>query len=78
MDQKRIENLTVAMLLEIKSNYEVGPISPDRVFEALNALAASAALIIHGCDDPRAREFFEKALEQSLQEVSDDKTPKRI
>jgi hypothetical protein len=68
IDQKRIENLMTAILLEIKSNYEVGPISPYRVFEALNALAGAAALIIKGCHDPRGRAFFEKALKQALQE----------
>jgi hypothetical protein len=66
LDRERIENLLLAIMLEIKSNYEVGPISRDRVFEALNALAAAAALVIQGCDDAEAREFFEKAFEQQL------------
>jgi hypothetical protein len=65
MDQERTEKLMAAILVPIKENFELGPSSPDRVFEALNALAAVAALVIHGCDDARAREFFEKAFEQN-------------
>jgi hypothetical protein len=65
LDQERIEKLLVAVLAPIKENYERGPISADRVYEALNTLAAAAALVILGCDDPKAREFFEKAFEQN-------------
>jgi hypothetical protein len=66
LDQERIEKLLVAILAPIKENYERGPISAFRVYEALNTLAAAAALVIEGCDNPKAREFFEKAFKEQL------------
>jgi len=68
LDRERIENLTASILMPIRDNYINGPISRDRCFEALNALAASAALVIEGSDGPggEAEEFFRKALEQNL------------
>jgi hypothetical protein len=52
----------------IRENYMRGPVSRDRCFEALNALAASAALVIEGSDGPggEAQEFFEQALRSSF------------
>jgi hypothetical protein len=70
LDRERIENLTASVLLPIRENYVRGPTSRDRCFEALNALAASAALVIHGSDGPggEAEEFFHKALRQHLKD----------
>jgi hypothetical protein len=69
LDRDRIEEITGSILLVIKENYVRGPLSRDRCFEALNALAASAALVIQSSDGPvgEARAFFDKALEQHLQ-----------
>jgi len=69
LDRERIERLMVAILLPIRENYKKGPISRDRCFEALNALAASAALVIEGADGAggEAEEFFRKALAQQLE-----------
>lgn len=71
LDRERIEQITTSILLVIKENYLRGPTSRDRAFEALNALAASAALVIHGCDGlgGEAQEFFDKALQQHLREA---------
>jgi hypothetical protein len=68
LNRERIERLMVSILLPIRENYQKGPVSRDRCFEALNALAASAALVIDGSDGPRgeAREFFEKAILQHV------------
>jgi hypothetical protein len=66
LDRARIEEITTSILVVIRDNYTRGPVSRDRCFEALNALAASAALVIEGSDGPggEAQEFFEKALRQ--------------
>jgi hypothetical protein len=70
LDRERVENLMASILLPIRDNYVQGPTSRDRVFEALNALAASAALVIHGSEGPggEAEAFFQKALQQHLSE----------
>jgi hypothetical protein len=66
LDRDRIEEITTSILLVIRENYVRGPTSRDRCFEALNALAASAALVIEGSDGPggEAQKFFEQALRQ--------------
>jgi hypothetical protein len=68
LDRVRVEGITKSILLVIRENYVHGPTSRDRCFEALNALAASAALVIEGCDGPggEAYEFFTKAIEQHI------------
>jgi hypothetical protein len=69
LDRERVEEITKEILLVIRENYMRGPVSRDRCLEALNALAASAALVIQGSDGPvgEARAFFDKAFEQHLQ-----------
>jgi hypothetical protein len=66
LDRARIEEITTSILLVIRENYVRGPTSRDRCFEALNALAASAALVIEGSDGlgGEAQKFFEQALRQ--------------
>jgi hypothetical protein len=66
LDRARIEQITTSILLVIRDNYVRGPESRERCFEALNALAASAALVIEGSDGPggKAQKFFEQALQQ--------------
>jgi hypothetical protein len=69
LDRDRIERLTEPILIAIRDNYERGPMSRDRCFEALNALAAATAIVIHGSDGPggEAHAFFEKAFKQHLE-----------
>ena len=69
LDRKRIEDLTTEILLPIRANYMRGPVSRDRAYEALNALAAAAGVVIRGCDSGaqgEAHEWFEKALGTQL------------
>ena len=70
LNEARIKELLTAILLPIRANYQAGPISRDRCFEALNALAAATALVIAGAakSDPtageaQAKNFFLGALE---------------
>jgi hypothetical protein len=68
LDQARVERITFAILAAVKENYLLGPTpSRDRVLEALNALAGSAATIIAGCEDgEEAIAFFSQAFNQNL------------
>jgi hypothetical protein len=66
LDRDRIERLTGQILVAIRENYIQGPVSRDRVYEALNAVAFSAAWVIRGAGDPAALEFFNKALNMNL------------
>jgi hypothetical protein len=66
LDRDRIERLATAILLPIRENYILGPVSRDRVYEALNALACSAGWVIRGTNDPEALEFFSQALNRNL------------
>jgi hypothetical protein len=62
LDRERIENLVAAILIPVRENMKHGPVSRDRVFESLYALAAAAGLILKSCDDKKAYDFFVKAL----------------
>jgi hypothetical protein len=70
LDRERVENLMAAILTAINENCQRGPAAPTRVFEALSALAASAALVIEGSENAgahgEAREFFARATIQHL------------
>jgi hypothetical protein len=67
LDQARVERITFAVLAAVKENYLLGPMSRERVLEALNALAGSAATIIAGCEDgEEAIAFFSQAFNQNL------------
>jgi hypothetical protein len=77
LNRERIENLMASILTPIRDNYQRGPVSRDRCFEALNALAAAAALVIEGSDGPggEARAFFEKAILQHVGPAVHDSEP---
>jgi hypothetical protein len=78
MDQERVKALATEILGDIRDHYLRGPAGRDRVYEALNALAFTAATILHGVDSPAGAEectqFFEKALSVSLQNYSNGET----
>lgn len=57
MDEERVRKLVGALLLPIRANYVHGPLHPDRVLEALNALAIAAAVTTAGADE-EALKFF--------------------
>jgi hypothetical protein len=68
LERECVEALFGDILILMRTHYKHGPISRDRVFEILNALAAAAALAIQGSDGPggEAHAFFMRALEQQL------------
>jgi hypothetical protein len=71
LSDKRIIELSAEFMEAIRENYIRGPVSRARAYEALNALAATAAIVIMGCDGAQgeAHEWFERALGQELMEL---------
>lgn len=74
LDQKRIEDLSVALLREIRANYRLGPVSRDRVYEALNALAFATATVLQGArstnlDVDELYNFWQRALQMQLADL---------
>jgi len=69
-DLDRMEVMARAMMEAIKNNYAEGPASPNRVYEALNALACCAGTLIVGTGDRKgrrdARFFFDTAVENQV------------
>ena len=68
LDQERIEELARQMLILIRQNYIKGPVSRDRVYEALNALAFCTAVTVRGADRDEALKWFSDALNVSLKQ----------
>lgn len=70
LDRERIEWMCVHLLSTVRANYLTGPISRDRVYENLNALAWCAARVILGSDGRggEAEKFFQLALAKQLSE----------
>jgi hypothetical protein len=71
LDRDRIEELSVEVMRPIQRNYRIGPISRDRVYEALNALAFAAATVVEGCDraHSEAHDFFMRAYEMQRHDL---------
>lgn len=74
LDQKRIEDLSVALLEDIRANYRLGPVSRDRVYEALNALAFATATVLQGAqstgvDVDELCNFWQRALRMQLADL---------
>ena len=63
LDRVRIEELSIEVMRPIQRNYRIGPMSRDRVYEALNALAFAVASVVEGCDrvHDEAHDFFMRA-----------------
>jgi len=66
LDQERIEELAKQVLILIRENYQRGPISRDRVYEVLNALAFCTAVTVRGTDPDEALNWFSDALNTCL------------
>ena len=68
LDREAVEQLAIALMIPMRNHYLRGPQGPDRVHEVLNALAATAALVILGADGEggEAEQFFHTALRNQL------------
>lgn len=73
LDRERMEAIAQPILEAIRANYLRGPPGRDRVYEALNVLAACAATVIAGTQDRdgrrQSRAFFDKALDQNVADM---------
>jgi hypothetical protein len=76
LDSDRVKALAKVMMEAVLDNYQRGPASRDRVFEALNALAVCAALVVAGAGDRGRRwdmrAFLDKALDQNITDLVRD------
>jgi hypothetical protein len=72
LDHNRIEALACDLLEHIRANYQAGPISRDRVYEALNALAFCVATVVQGSEgkaNGEAHDFFNRALNMQIADL---------
>jgi hypothetical protein len=77
LDGLRIQELSYAMLKHIRANFQLGPLSRDRVYEALNALAFCAASVVQGTGDKEAAlDFFQRAFNIQIADLENN-PPKR-
>jgi hypothetical protein len=67
LDEKRIQELVEQMLILIWENYKRGPISRDRVYETLNALAFCTAATVRESDRDETLKWFSEALNLYLE-----------
>lgn len=69
-----VEELTRELMCNIKAHYLSRPTSRATAQEALNALAICVAMIVAAArqvgDEDGATEFFDRALEQQLEELA--------
>lgn len=72
LDRARVEAIAKLMMEAIVANFQRGPHSRDRVFEALNACAYAVATVIAGTGDGRraARKFFLNAMAQNESDLA--------
>lgn len=72
LNRTRTVELARAVATPVRDHLVVAPASPQRVFEALNAIATTAALVLAGMDsrDRRyAREFLEDGISLELNDL---------
>jgi hypothetical protein len=73
VDRTRVEKLAVEILQAVRREMAEPPFTRDNVFIPLNALAFAAATIIAGVrNDPVARDFFAKAVNQNISLLLED------
>jgi hypothetical protein len=72
LDRQRIEALSIAVLKPIQANYHRGPVSRDRVYEALNALAFAVATVVQGAQPNEAHDFFMRAYAMQSSDISNN------
>jgi hypothetical protein len=65
----RVEELCAKVMKELSAELKRQPRNPDNVFIVLNALAGAAAVVLAGCNDQRARDFFARAVTANLDEA---------
>jgi hypothetical protein len=73
LDRERVRRIAVPVMAAVRKGLRAGPASPDRVSEALSALAMAAATVIAGTGDPESRRarrlFFDRALNEGVSDL---------
>jgi hypothetical protein len=66
--EKAVTDLAIALMLQVRTHYQLGPTNRDRVYEVLNALGVVTATVLQGADGAAAdaERFFQQALRQQL------------
>jgi len=70
LDKTVVEQLTIALLKDIRSHYLRRPASRDRVYEVLKALAIATAATLHECVPGVTRDWFDAALDDKLSDLA--------
>jgi hypothetical protein len=79
MDDERSNFIVSATLAAIKANYVKGPVSPDRVFEALRALAISTAYVLAGGDfDSVVTDFFTNTFAEECKKIMRERSHDQV
>lgn len=66
-DGERTQALAMKIMNVVKDHLKAGPTAPARVYEALNALAVNASIMIVGGDRARCGELFRASLNANLE-----------
>lgn len=70
LDSERVSALFIKIHSAVEAHLETPPSCRERVYEALNALAVGAALILHGTgSDELAVDFFTKVLADQMESL---------
>jgi hypothetical protein len=70
VDRNRVEALAVKLLIAIRDELAVPPMSRENVLVALNALAFAVATIITGTGTHReAHGFFDQAVRENIENI---------
>jgi hypothetical protein len=75
--EKGCRELAQALGEVLKTHLEQKPYSRTKVYQALNALAIHAAVMLVGCDDEGAIEFFQDCVELSYDDFQEHQAQKR-
>ena len=75
LDRESVEKLAAQFFAAIVAHYRRRPTARSTAQEILNALASSAAIVIHGTGTPESRDdahaFFDRALDEQLRELDE-------
>lgn len=67
IDQVVVNALAVRVFEAVRERLDMPPHSADNVWTVLNALAGATAIVLCGTgNDPNARRFFDRALDQQV------------
>jgi hypothetical protein len=73
LDAEATQQLTMRMMMAVRAHYQRFDLDRMHVFEVLNSLATTTAIVLSAIDDAedrqRARDWFENALREELDDL---------